>query len=98
MAKFRVNQRVKKVRGSLIGTVGTVAGFSVTWPGFDVEIRMDNPLFDDLGRPYAAGSVLDCKSVEWEPLILGDQHLAADDEALLLDLSRFAELVMERVS
>lgn len=66
---FRLGQRVKKVRGTqAIGVEGRVEGFHSIGTEYDGQVRIDDDIVvGDI--VYLAGTVLDVKLDQWEPII-----------------------------
>lgn len=91
--KFRIGQRVKKVRGRVnVGLTGVVVG-SADWlrgDGLrhDIEIRFDSAWRDFFsGGLHPATRICSAVSAEWEPITDSDQS-AEETRELGRDLIR----------
>lgn len=73
MSRFRVGQRVKKVRGSQVGMTATVIGFDVSpytrLMGDDMRVRIDGSWTNGLDGIKPGGSEGTTVSAYWEPIL-----------------------------
>lgn len=96
MARFRIGQKIKKVRGhGDIDKTGVFCAYvaSPTCAGYDCLVEMDMPCRDSNGSLHPSQTIGWTIEADWDPLICGDTHIAADDETTIADILRCADAV-----
>lgn len=69
MTTFYVGQRVKMVRGTEYKPEGVVVGFDTDgWP-YDICIKIDRQIVNEIGQLMVPGEVVDAQQEHWEPVV-----------------------------